>query len=97
LVLAGAFFGGVFPGALFAFVIAAALGVSGSEGEAVCLVLNLVFGAAGALMALWVAAAMTDSTPRHFPILASLLLGLLAGLGGYCWALWEINHADPPL
>jgi hypothetical protein len=96
-VLVGAFVGGVFPGALLAFSFASASGVHGDDAETACLIINLFLGAAGSFVAFLVGTALAETKVRVVPAAASLILGLLAGMGGYYWALCEINHADLPL
>jgi hypothetical protein len=93
--LSGAGIGGVFPGSFLAFSAAAQTGMSGNAGEAVCLLLNLFLGVGGGLLGLIAAGASPNV--RRSDVIVGIVIGLVAGAGGYIWCYSAISHADPPL
>lgn len=97
LTLAGAILGGGFPGSLVAFFFAVATGVSGSQGEAICLAANLVLGVVGASSGMLAGKTIQRASFRRFDVVLPLVLGLVVGMVGYLWLDWAISHADPPL
>ena len=93
LTLAGAIFGGIYPGAFAAFLLTASLG-----SEIVCFITNLLLSVFAAFVG------MMEANEIHKPItfhrlhvVLPLTLGILCGIAGYFLADWAISHADPPL
>jgi hypothetical protein len=85
------------PGSLIAFFFAVATGVSGSEGEAICLAVNLVLGVAGASCGMLAGKSLQGTAFRWADLVLPLVLGLVAGAVGYFWLDCAISRADPPL
>jgi hypothetical protein len=93
LSLVGAILGGIYPGAVFAFVCAAP---SGSE--IVVFIVNVLQGVAGAFLGMLMAKMVLVQTSFRRPdVIMPLVLGILCGIAGYLWAYWAISNADPPL
>ena len=96
LTLVGAILGGGFPGSLMAFFFAVATGISGSQGEAICLAVNLVLGVVGSSAGCR-QARVSRGLRFDGSISSAARAGIVAGVVGYFWLDWEISHADPPL
>jgi hypothetical protein len=85
-VLSGAFLGGIFPGGIVAFSL---LQESGSE--AAWVIGHLLFGVVGSLGALCIGKAYFQGRgPLPGEALTASAAGLVAGVVGYCWMLWQL-------
>jgi hypothetical protein len=95
--LAGAVIGG-FPGGIIAFFFAAATGISGSAGEAICFIVNLLLAVGGAFAGMLLARVIRGQPKvRIGEIVLPVFLGGFCGIAGYLWLDWAISHAEPPL
>jgi drug/metabolite transporter (DMT)-like permease len=95
--LVGGFIGGIFPGCLVAFWVAAATGMLG---EVVWPLANVGLGIGGAFLGMVVArtALNLERQPfRRFDYVLFIGTGIVFGLCGYCWLYWGLSHANPPL
>lgn len=97
--LAGAVIGG-FPGGWIAFFFAAKFvsATGGSNGEAICITVNLLLAIGGAFIGALLATTIRGQPKLRFnEIVVLVFLGVLCGVGGYAWVYWEIINANPPL
>lgn len=97
LCLLGALVGG-FPGAICAWFFTAGTGISGTTGEAICFIVNMLLSAGGAFIGMFLAKAIRgQGRVQYADITLPVALGVLCGSIAYTWLYWAITYAEPPL